>query len=312
MKTSVVMACYNGGERIFKQLDSLKNQTRHPDEVILVDDCSTDHTGRIIREFISANSLDHWTLHVNKKNIGWKRNFFHAMCLADGDLIFPCDQDDEWDLTKVEQMAETMEENPSINILACSYRVEYGTDAVKHKTYSKSGKEKADRISPYVFTSRFFQNPSPGCTYAVRRTFFHSVKNFWFPEAPHDEFLWLLAILSDSGWFLNQELLTLYRYDNNASDIRYKDIPMQKENLRYIEQMLGQMKSYALSRETLNDQNKVHMIDEAAVWCKKRQRLMETRNPLLWVIMIPYWKYYNSFRNCLSDLYLVIFGYFKR
>ena len=50
----------------------------------------------------------------------------------------------------------------------------------------------------------------------------------------------------------------------------------------------------------------------AQIWCKKRQKLMETRNPLRWLAMMPYWGYYNSWKNCLSDLWLVVFGAFRR
>ena len=45
---------------------------------------------------------------------------------------------------------------------------------------------------------------------------------------------------------------------------------------------------------------------------EKRMKLMETRNPLRWVLMFRDWKYYNSKKNCLSDLYLVLFGSFRK
>ena len=50
MKISVVMATYNGAEFIYDQLESLRNQNRGADEVIIVDDASTDGTVRIIED----------------------------------------------------------------------------------------------------------------------------------------------------------------------------------------------------------------------------------------------------------------------
>lgn len=41
---SVVIATYNGEKYIVKQLESIRNQTRKPDEVIIVDDRSNDNT----------------------------------------------------------------------------------------------------------------------------------------------------------------------------------------------------------------------------------------------------------------------------
>ena len=51
---SVVIATYNGEKYIVKQLESIRNQTRKPDEVIIVDDRSNDNTFKIVKEYISS------------------------------------------------------------------------------------------------------------------------------------------------------------------------------------------------------------------------------------------------------------------
>ena len=43
MKLSIVLSTYNGGAYITEQLDSILNQTRKADEVLIFDDCSTDN-----------------------------------------------------------------------------------------------------------------------------------------------------------------------------------------------------------------------------------------------------------------------------
>ena len=52
MKLSIVLSTYNGGAYITEQLDSILNQTRKADEVLIFDDCSTDNTPQIIKQFI--------------------------------------------------------------------------------------------------------------------------------------------------------------------------------------------------------------------------------------------------------------------
>lgn len=47
MKLSIVLSTYNGGAYITEQLDSILNQTRKADEVLIFDDCSTDNTPQI-------------------------------------------------------------------------------------------------------------------------------------------------------------------------------------------------------------------------------------------------------------------------
>ena len=65
---SVVMATYNGEEFIEKQLESIRNQSLKPDEVIICDDCSTDSTERIIVDFIKKYNLLTWKYERNTEN----------------------------------------------------------------------------------------------------------------------------------------------------------------------------------------------------------------------------------------------------
>ena len=58
------------------------------------DDCSTDSTCDIVREYARRDPRIH--LFVNPENMGWNRNFMSAMQRATGDYIALCDQDDIW------------------------------------------------------------------------------------------------------------------------------------------------------------------------------------------------------------------------
>ena len=50
-KISVVMCTYNGARFIREQLDSILNQTYPIYELIIQDDCSTDETVEIVKEY---------------------------------------------------------------------------------------------------------------------------------------------------------------------------------------------------------------------------------------------------------------------
>lgn len=67
-KVSVVMCTYNGAKYIREQLDSIINQTYPIFEIIIQDDCSTDETVEIIREYIESNKTI--KLFVNEKQKG--------------------------------------------------------------------------------------------------------------------------------------------------------------------------------------------------------------------------------------------------
>ena len=54
-KVSIIMSTYNGERYIREQLESLLSQTLKADEVLILDDCSTDSTCSIIEDFIVSN-----------------------------------------------------------------------------------------------------------------------------------------------------------------------------------------------------------------------------------------------------------------
>ena len=115
MKVSLVMAVYNGEKYLIEQLDSIRKQTYPIDEVILIDDVSTDNSYELIHQYI-----DGWKLIKNENNLGYRKNFKKGLEIVDGDIIFLSDQDDRWHLNKIEVMVEKMSQS-NILSLASSF-----------------------------------------------------------------------------------------------------------------------------------------------------------------------------------------------
>ncbi len=89
-RVSVVIASYNGVKWIGKQLDSIRAQTRTPDEVIISDDCSTDGTYEFCEKYISDYELEGWKVYRNENNVGLSKNFRLALSKCTGDYVFTC------------------------------------------------------------------------------------------------------------------------------------------------------------------------------------------------------------------------------
>lgn len=312
MRLSIVMTTYNGGKHLKAQLDSIRLQTLAPDEVLIYDDGSTDGTIAFLEQYIQDYHLSHWTLQVNSQNLGWKRNFMEGLRTATGDLLFPCDQDDSWYPQKLQEMTDAMQQNPQILLLASDYHVIYEKGSLPLRIYRKTKAERTGLTARYGFTKHFFTIPYPGCSFAVRKTFFDQVNELWFEESPHDEFLWLMATIQNGAWFYNRVMMDYFRHSENASVIPYKDIKLQMKNLKYIERQLQALQTFAAAQPQAVCEPIRSALTQAQKWCAKRQQLMLTRNPLRWLAMAPYWGYYNSVPNCLSDLWLVLFGSFRR
>ena len=112
---SVAMTTYNGEKYVKEQLESILEQTKPVDEIVIMDDKSTDETVEIIKK-IQEKSEVNIILEVNKENVGYIENFRRAIKKTKCYIIFLCDQDDVWYKGKVEVMSGLME-NGDIGVL---------------------------------------------------------------------------------------------------------------------------------------------------------------------------------------------------
>lgn len=110
---SVAICTYNGARYLREQLESIRQQSRTADELVVCDDASQDETVQILREF-SAESGIKIRIYVNSANLGFTRNFEQALRLCDGDLVFIADQDDIWYPKKIEAVCRLCRDNPGV------------------------------------------------------------------------------------------------------------------------------------------------------------------------------------------------------
>lgn len=142
MTTAVAIALYNGERFLLKQLESIRNQTKAPDQVVICDDGSTDQTVALVQNYIQEHGLEgKWTLLVNENNLGYARNFFKAMSLCQTDLVFLADQDDIWKPDKIEKMSVVMEQNPKIDLLSCKFEIIDADDQIMHGLLARRQEE---------------------------------------------------------------------------------------------------------------------------------------------------------------------------
>ena len=106
---SIAMATYNGEKFLKEQLDSIVNQTYKNLEIIICDDCSTDSTIDIIKDFQKRDRRI--KLYQNEKQLGVLKNFEKAISLCSGEYIAISDQDDIWIANKIETMLSEIGDN---------------------------------------------------------------------------------------------------------------------------------------------------------------------------------------------------------
>jgi glycosyltransferase involved in cell wall biosynthesis len=121
-RVSIALATYNGEKFLVNQLNSISNQYRQPDEIIICDDCSTDRTIDILTDFARRSTFD-VVIFRNDTNLGYEANFFKAMSYCTGDVIALCDQDDVWHPKKLERCVQELENDPRLLFVAHNFEV---------------------------------------------------------------------------------------------------------------------------------------------------------------------------------------------
>lgn len=99
------MATYNGSAFVEEQLLSILAQLGPDDEVVIVDDCSTDNTVEVVHAL--ADPRIHLERHPS--NLGYAVAFESAMTRATGDRLMLADQDDVWPPGRVALMTSALD-----------------------------------------------------------------------------------------------------------------------------------------------------------------------------------------------------------
>lgn len=116
MRISVALCTYNGENYLEQQLESIVDQTRQPDELIVFDDASTDGTMMILAKLAKQAPF---SVHIerNQHNLGSTRNFEKAIRRCSGDIIALCDQDDLWLPHKLARISEAFRARPEAGLV---------------------------------------------------------------------------------------------------------------------------------------------------------------------------------------------------
>lgn len=118
MICSVIIPTYNNPDLIIEALVSIEKQSYPYWEVVLVDDCSTDHTLEAIRQFIHNSNHQHkYKLIPLPENGGVSHAKGIGVKQSTGDIIVICDHDDALAPNALEEVVETHRAHPNASIV---------------------------------------------------------------------------------------------------------------------------------------------------------------------------------------------------
>lgn len=115
---SVIIPAYNSARFIEDAINSVFDQTVKPDEIIVVDDGSTDETESVVK------AMEGDIHYIYQENAGSAKARNTGLEMARGNLISFLDADDVWIKNKTEMQLNLLRENPENDIIiGLLYRV---------------------------------------------------------------------------------------------------------------------------------------------------------------------------------------------
>ena len=205
---SIAMATYNGERFLEKQLRSLSEQVRLPDEVVICDDASTDRTPEILAQFAKLATFP-VRLVINDPRLGWRENFMKAASLCTSDYIAFCDQDDIWVPDKLSVVSRYLDSDRCI-LLQHGYRLidDDGNSISDDIKYARSGPEALWRIN-FGFTQVFHRS-------LLEFSHLWEASVDIFAEGGHDGWIAFLASLHDETIVIDDVLVYYRQHNTNA------------------------------------------------------------------------------------------------
>jgi len=205
---SVCMATHNGAAYIEQQLRSILIQLGSNNEIILVDDHSTDSTLEVIAKLGDKRIK----IFQNERNMGAVRSFERAISLAEGGVIFLSDQDDIWHPEKVARMMDAFMRHPEVTVVLSDARiVDKEGNTLVESFFARRGRFRDGMLHNLI------KNKYLGCVMAFRQRLREKILPFPAAIPQHDMWIGLVNALFGKALFIDIPLVDYRRHGGNAS-----------------------------------------------------------------------------------------------
>lgn len=209
VRKSVCLAAYNGSRFIEEQLRSILPELDDDDEVVIVDDCSTDSTVAVVSSIADPRIR----LIRNDHNLGYVKSFERALTESTGEYVFLSDQDDIWMPGRVKQMTAALQDKMMV-VSNCSH---FGGEAGRFheiRLRSADSERHVANIAGILVGYRLHW----GCAMALRSELLSLALPF--PSRmreSHDQFLAMAGNVARSIAYLDEDTILHRLHSNNLT-----------------------------------------------------------------------------------------------
>jgi glycosyltransferase involved in cell wall biosynthesis len=167
-RVSVIIPTYNRATLVSQAINSALSQTRPPDEVLVVDDGSTDNTAEVVTRLAGP------IRYLRKTNGGVSSARNVAIAQATGDVLFFLDSDDYWESTWLSLALEIFASRPECGAV-CS-NIKFVDD---HGVLLRTSEGERLLVDGHIPLPKLFRKSLPmGSNLAVRSNVFEKIGGF--------------------------------------------------------------------------------------------------------------------------------------
>lgn len=189
MKISVIVPVYNVEEYILECLQSLVSQTYQNFEVIVVDDCGTDNSMSLVRQFIeSYDGTISFQVLTHSQNQGLSAARNTGVRGASGDYLFFLDSDDYLFPSCLELLMKPIRKDSTIELAIGNYR--YDSETVFPPLLLKDGSYEDEQIQLFT-THKYYMM---AWNKLVSKSFLINNNLFFEEGVTHEDILWSLMV----------------------------------------------------------------------------------------------------------------------
>ncbi|MFN7141059.1 MAG: glycosyltransferase family 2 protein [Limisphaerales bacterium] len=116
-KVSVIMPCYNHAKFLAESVKAVLDQSFTDLELIIIDDCSTDHSWDVICKLADSDSRILPLRHSTNNGLSKARN--NGLRASKGEFIAFCDSDDVWTPNKLDVQVSLLDCHPEYALTYC-------------------------------------------------------------------------------------------------------------------------------------------------------------------------------------------------
>ena len=303
---SVVMATYNGEKYLIQQMDSIRTQSRQPDEVIICDDCSIDKTVEVAEAYITQYRLLNWKVVKNTKNLGYYNNFFEAIKISRGQTIYLSDQDDIWDIHKIEQFEKFYDRHQEVTMIQSNMEFIDSNGNIIKSDYKYHGKkEKTGFVE--ISTEEMCKFAGSGYTMSFRRSvtdkiFLNGLDAQKTVYLYHDILIGLMSAALGKCYMCANVVDQHRLHSSNATQAKGKSYISDRTREKQLSILYRRKNEFDLVTNVMEDEHMIKCFKEFSMFAKYRYELIQDRRIKNLPFLIRHWNLYSAKIGLVTDL----------